>query len=206
MITRYGFMWDAANASAFAWWEPYNALYDGYRASTSFNLSTGYNYGMEFIVDWQIFQWWKINVSVNLYESTIEGTALLGNQDKSSFQASGKFSSYMSLPDDWTIQLSGQYWAPWLDLQTEMDASYWVDLAVKKDVFNKRGTINLRVSDMFCTGGWGHRTYDSQMNRVVKAKRLSPTVTLGFSWKINNGLKQKPQQQEEEGADESTVY
>ena len=44
------------------------------------------------------------------------------------------------------------------------------------------------------------------MNRVVKAKRLSPTVTLGFSWKINNGLKQKPQQQEEEGGDESTIY
>lgn len=206
MITRYGFMWCADSAEKYAWWEPYNALYDGYRASTSFNLSTGYNYGLEFIVDWQILQWWKINVSVNLYESTIEGTALLNNQDKSSFQASGKFSSYMNLPDDWTIQLSGQYWAPWLDLQTEMDANYWVDLAVKKDVLQRRGTVSLRVSDVLCTGGWGHRTYDDQMNRVVKAKRLSPTVTIGFSWKINNGLKQKPQQQEEEGADESTIY
>ena len=206
MITRYGFMWDATNVNDYAWWEPYTALYDGYRASTSFNLSKGYNYGMEFIVDWQILQWWKINVSVNLYESTIEGTSLLGNKDKSSFQASGKFSSYMNLPHDWTIQLSGQYWAPWLDLQTEMDANYWLDLAVKKDVLQKRGTISLRVSDVLCTGGWGHRTYDDQMNRVMKAKRLSPTVTLGFSWKINNGLKQRPQQMEEEGADESTIY
>ncbi len=206
MITRYGFMWCADSAAYYAWWEPYNTQYDGYRASTSFNLSTGYNYGLEFIFDWQILQWWKINVSVNLYESTIEGTALLGNKDKSSFQASGKFSSYMNLPNDWTIQLSGQYWAPWLDLQTEMEANYWVDLAVKKDVFNKRGTINLRVSDVLCTGGWGHKTYDAQMNRVVSAKRLSPTVTLGFSWKINNGLKQRVQQQEEEGADESTIY
>ena len=206
MITRYGFMWCADSADKYAWWEPYNALYDGYRASTSFNLSTGYNYGLEFIVDWQIFQWWKINVSVNLYESTIEGTELLNNQDKSSFQASGKFSSYMNLPGDWTIQISGQYWAPWLDLQTEMDANYWVDLAVKKDILQHRGTISLRVSDVLCTGGWGHRTYDNQMNRVVKAKRLSPTVTLGFSWKINNGLKQRQQQSEEDGADESTIY
>ena len=157
-------------------------------------------------LDYQIFQWWKINVSVNLYQNHIEGTELLNNKDKSSFQASGKFSSYMNLPNDWTIQLSGQYWAPWLDLQTEMDANYWVDLAVKKDIFNRRGTVNLRISDVLCTGGWGHRTYDNQMNRVVKAKRLSPTITLGFSWKINNGLKQKPQQQEEEGSDESTIY
>jgi outer membrane receptor protein involved in Fe transport len=206
MITRYGFTWCADSVARYAWWEPYNPQYDGYRASTSFNLSTGYNYGMEFIFDWQVFQWWKINVSLNVYQSHIEGTELLHNQSTSSFQASGKFSSFMTLPDDWTIQLSGQYWAPWLDLQTQMDPSYWVDLAVKKDVFNKCGTINLRVSDVLCTGGWGHTTYSQTFNRVVKAKRLSPTITLGFSWKINNGLKQKPQQQEEDGADESTVY
>ena len=206
MITRYGFMWCADSAAKYAWWEPYNSQYDGYRASTSFNLSTGYNYGMEFIVDWQILSWWKINVSVNLYQNHITGTELLNNQDKESFQASGKFTSFMTLPKDWTIQISGQYWAPWLDLQTEMKANYWVDLAVKKDVLQKRGTVNLRVSDVLCTGGWGHTTYDAQMNRVVSAKRLSPTITLGFSWKINNGLKQRQQQSEEEGADESTIY
>ena len=206
MITRYGFTWCADSVARYAWWEPYNPQYDNYRASTSFNLNTGYNYGMEFIFDWQIFQWWKINVSINLYQSYIEGDTLLNGQSASSFQASGKFSSFMSLPKDWTVQLSGQYWAPWLDLQTQMDPSYWVDLAVKKDVFDKRGTINLRVSDMLCTGGWGHTTYSQTFNRVVKAKRLSPVVTVGFSWKINNGLKQKQQQESEEGGDESTVY
>lgn len=208
MITRYGFMWCADSVAKYAWWEPYNSQYDGFRASTSFNLNTGYNYGLEFIVDYQIFNWWKVNFNINFYQSHIEGSALLNNQSKESFQASGKFSSFMTLPNDWTIQLSGQYWAPWLDLQTEMDASYWVDLAVKKDVLQKRGTVSLRVSDVLCTGGWGHTTYDAQMNRVVKAKRLSPTITLGFSYKINNGLKQQRQQQTEDegGADESTIY
>ena len=205
MITHYGFTWCADSVAHYAWWEPYNSQYDGYRASTRLNLSTGYNYGMEFIVDWQPFQWWKLNFSLNLYQSHIEGSELLNNQSSESFQASGKFSSFMTLPKDWTIQLSGQYWAPWLDLQTQMDPSYWVDLAVKKDVFNKRGTVNLRVSDVLCTGGWGHTTYSNTFNRIVKAKRLSPVVTVGFSWKINNGLKQRVQQ-EEDGGDDSVVY
>ena len=206
MITHYGFMWTPENVARYAPWEPYNSQYDGYRASTRFNLSTGYNYGLEFIVDWQPFNWWKLNVNVNLYQSHIEGTELLDNRNMQSFQASGKFSSFMTLPKDWTVQLSGQYWAPWLDLQTQMEPNYWLDLAVKKDVLQKRGTLNLRVSDVLCTGGWGHTTRDELMNRVVKAKRLSPTVTLGFSYKINNGLKQRQQQQEEDGADESTIY
>ena len=206
MMTRYGYVWDSSSAAHYSWWEPYNPEYDGYWASTWQNLASGYNYGLEFIVDWQVFKWWKLNVSVNLYQNRIEGTALLNNEDKESFQASGKVNSFMTLPDDWTIQLSGQYWAPWLDLQTDMDASYWIDLAVKKDVFDRRGTVSLRVGDVLCTGGWGHTTHNEQLNRVVKSRRLSPNVTLGFSWKINNGLKQKPHQMEEEGGDDSTIY
>ena len=207
MMTRYGFMWDETTAAHYSPWIPYNPEYDGYWASTWQNLNTGLNYGMEFIFDYQLTKWWKINVSLNLYESRIEGTELLNNEDKNAFLWSGKFSSYMNLPKSWTVQLSGQYRAPWLDLQTQMYASYWVDLAVKKDVLNKRGTINLRVSDVLCTGGWGHETYTDQMNRVVRSKRLSPYVTIGFSYKINNGLKMnKKEQMEMEGGDESMIY
>jgi hypothetical protein len=208
MMTRYGFVWDAASAEHYSPWMPYNPEYDGYWASTWQNLSTGLNYGLEFIVDYQITKWWKVNASINLYNSKIEGTELLNNESYEDFLWSGKLSSYMTLPKNWTVQLSGQYRAPWLDLQTRMYASYWVDLAMKKDVLNKRGTISIRVSDVLCTGGWGHETYTEQMNRISSSKRLSPYVTVGFSYKINNGLKMNKRQQEnmETEADESMVY
>lgn len=209
MITWYGFVWDSSSAAHYSWWEPYNSDYDGYWASAPQNLNRGYNYGMEFIVDWQAFKWWKLNVSVNLYKNRIEGTDLLDNKSSEAFQASGKFNSFMTLPGDWTIQFSGQYWAPWLDLQTRMYGNYWFDLAVKKDVLQKRGTINLRVGDLFCTGGWGHETFTNQLSRVSRSKRLSPTVTLGFTYKINNGLKQqKPDSPviEDEGESEGGGY
>ena len=207
MMTRYGFVWDSVSRKRYSWWMPYNAEYDGYWASTWQNLSRGYNYGLELIVDWQVLKWWKMNVSVNLYQSTIEGTDLLDNKETSAFQASGKFSSFMTLPKDWTVQLSGQYFAPWLDLQTTMMSSMWVDLAVKKDVLQRRGTVNLRIGDMFATGGWGHTTHTAQLNRVVRSRRLSPTVTVGFTYKINNGLKQR--QQRDQGDDDEgseTLY
>ena len=196
MMTRYGFVWDSASANHYSPWMPYNFEYDGYWASTWQNLNSGVNYGLEFIVDYQITKWWKINASINLYNSKIEGTELLNNESYEDFLWSGKLSSYMTLPKNWTVQLSGQYRAPWLDLQTRMYASYWFDLAMKKDVLNKRGTISIRISDVFCTGGWGHETYTAQMNRISSSKRLSPYVTIGFSYKINNGLKMNKRQQE----------
>ncbi|MBQ7061834.1 MAG: TonB-dependent receptor [Bacteroidales bacterium] len=203
MMTWYGFVWDSASAAHYSWWEPYNSEYDGYWASTPQNLSNGLNYGIEFIVDWQVTKWWKLNVSLNLYKNRIEGTELLDNKTTEAFQASGKFNSFMTLPGDWTIQFSGQYFAPWLDLQTKMYASYWCDLAVKKDILQKRATVNLRVGDLFCTGGWGHETFNEQMNRVMRSKRLSPTVTIGFSYKIGRGLKQqRPDGQDMDDASE----
>lgn len=193
MITWYGFVWDSASAAHYSWWEPYNSDYDGYWASAPQNLNRGLNYGLEFIVDWQVTKWWKLNVSINAYKNKIEGTELLDNKSTDAFQASGKFNSFMTLPKDWTIQFSGQYWAPWLDLQTKMYGNYWFDLAVKKDVLQKRGTVNLRVGDLLCTGGWGHETFTAQLNRITRSKRLSPTVTVGFTYKIGSGLKQQRQ-------------
>ncbi|MBR4649332.1 MAG: TonB-dependent receptor [Bacteroidaceae bacterium] len=205
-ITWYGVYGDSASVAQYAWWEPYNSDYEGYWAAGPQNLANSYNYGLEFIFDWQMTSWWKMNVSLNLYNERIEGTSLLNGDTKELFQASGKLNSFMTLPHDWTLQLSGQYRAPGLDLQARLDPSYWFDLAVKKDILQQRGTINLRVSDFLCTGGWGHFTDNEELYRVVKNHRLSPMVTIGFSWKINNGLKQKPQQQEDEGGDESAIY
>ncbi len=204
MMTRYGFIWSQESAEYYSPWIPYSSEYDGYWASTWQNLSTGTNYGLEFIVDQQITKWWKINVSANLYQSHIEGTELLDNQTTNAFLWNGKFNSYMTLPKNWTIQLSGQYRAPFLDLQTKMKASYWFDLAVKKDVLKKRGTINIRIGDIFGTGGFGHYTETDQMIRDVTRKRISPTITVGFSYKINNGIRPSRKKNVETESEESS--
>ena len=91
MITWYGFVWDSLSVMRYAWWEPYSSQYDGYWASAPQNLANSYNYGMEFIFDWQITKWWKVNVSLNLFNERIEGTELLNNNSKEAFQAQSHF-------------------------------------------------------------------------------------------------------------------
>ena len=189
MMTRYGFVWDSASARYYSPWMAYSSEYDGYWASTWQNLYKGINLGLEFIIDQQVTSWWKVNLSINAYNSYIEGDSLLSSISNNTFRVDSKLNSYMTLPNDWTVQLSGQYRSPFNDLQTTMHASYWFDLAVKKDVLQRQGTISLRVSDLFCTGGWGHSTHNDQLDREFRARRISPVITLGFSYKINNGLK-----------------
>lgn len=189
-MTYYGFVWDAASVARYAWWMPYNPEYDGYWAATAQNLNREMSYGLELIADWQVTQWWKINVSGNLFYDRIEGTQLLSNEDRNTFRGNCKFSTFLTLPKDWSVQLSGEYESPFWDLQTKMYGHYWFDMAVKKDLWQKRLSLNIRLSDIFCTAGWGHETYNEQMNRVMHSRRLSPMLTIGFTYKINNGLKQ----------------
>ena len=54
--------------------------------------------------------------------------------------------------------------------------------------------------------GWGHISDGPQLYRLVKDHRLSPTLTIGFSYKINNGLNQQPQLQESDEAASESIY
>lgn len=63
--------------------------------------------------------------------------------------------------------------------------------------------LNLQDSTL---RGWGHISDGPQLYRFVKNHRLSPTLTIGFSYKINNGLKQQPQLQESDEAASESIY
>lgn len=204
-MTMYGFVWDSNTVNQYAYWMIYNPDYDGYWASTWQNLNKGINYGLEVILDQQILKWWKVNLSVNLYGEYIEAPAKFNLKSQNSLRVSGKLSSYMNLPKDWAIQFSGQFRPGFTDLQTTMKSSFWFDLAVKKDVLKRQGTVNLRISDVFCTSGFGHDTHNDQLRRYFRGNRIAPTITLGFTYKINNGLKQEKKQEQRTDDDNYNV-
>ena len=54
--------------------------------------------------------------------------------------------------------------------------------------------------------GWRHISDGPQLYRFVKDHRLSPTLTIGFSYKINNGRKQQPRPQESDEAASESIY
>lgn len=198
MVTHYGFIWSQESAAHYAPWMVYDPAYDGYWASTPQNLAQGVNSGLELILDHQPAKWCKFNLSINLFQNHIEATELIQGLSQDALRCDLKFTSFMALPHDFTIQLSAQYRSPSNDLQTFSHSSYWADLAVKKDILAKRATLSLRVADLLCTASWGHLTDDQGLYRTVEGRRLSPHVSLGFTYKINKGLQQNSQSSDED--------
>ncbi len=179
-INRFSFLWNEQNA------EMYGFEWDGDTsnsriARTSMNFSTSQSYGAEIIIDQQITKWWKINLSINLYQSVLNAD----EQTKSGFTGNAKFNSNMNFAHDISLQISGQYRAPSVTFQGKMYDSFWIDIAAKKDIWKKKGNISIRLSDALGTGRFKFYSEGTGFSSTSESYRYAPVLVLGFTYKIN---------------------
>lgn len=206
-MTRFQFLWNETNANYYgfdwAWDAAGNEDDNSLTAQTFVNLAHSSNYGLEVIVDRDITDWWKANLSMNFYGAYQDGTAL--NYDKTtSFNFNAKLNTTISLPKNFTIQLSGRYFAPRENIQGRDNARYDVDIAIKKSLWNKQANIGLNFRDVFDTrGGMGY-AYTDQYVSFTKRHPYSRSVRLSFSYnfgKTANMKRNKVKPQQSSGQD-----
>ena len=76
--------------------------------------------------------------------------------------------------------------------QGETKEMYWVDLGARINVLNKKGTITVRVSDIFNTQKMKYSSWDTNFYSYNESWRDSRVVFVGFSYRINN-YKMRPE-------------
>lgn len=202
-ITRFNFLWTAANANKYG----FNWVMDvagdevdkGKLAQTSLNIAQSSNYGLELIIDQQITKWWKINLSGNLFGNYSDAKVINGTTINS-LNWDAKINSTMNLPKEWTIQISGQYYAPRATIQGDMKEQYFADLAIKKNILNKKGTLSLSYRDMFGTRSRVSRTLTEDYFLYSYNRQYGQSISINFSYRFgqNDFQKQKRKKQEQE--------
>ena len=184
-MTRFQFLWNEENAHKYgfdwAWESASNDEANSVTAQTFVNLSKSSNYGLEVIVDRDMTDWWRANLSMNFYGSYEDGTSL-GYDEVTAFNFSAKLNTTFTLPKNFTIQLSGRYNAPRKTIQGKDDARYAVDLAIRKSLLDKRLSLALNFRDIFDThGGFGY-AYTDQYVSFTKRHPYSRSVNLSVSY------------------------
>lgn len=205
-MTRFQFLWNEENARYydFLWaWASASNEGENVTAQTFVNLAHSSNYGLEVIVDRDITDWWKANLSMNFYGSYQDGSAL--NYDKTtSFNFDAKLNTTITLPKNFTIQVSGRYYAPRKNIQGRDNARYDVDLAIRKSLWNKQANIGLNFRDVFDSrGGFGY-AYTDQYVSFTKRHPYSRSIRLSFSYnfgKTANMKRNKVKPQQSSGSD-----
>lgn len=202
-MERFEFLWNQANCSAYgfdwAWDIAGGESNSGRTAQTYVNLAHCYNYGLELIIDYQLFSWWKTNISSNFFAQEEDGSGLNYSNVKS-FNWNTKLTSTMTLPKEWTIQLSGQYYAPTKTIQGRNEANYFADIAIRKNILHKQGTIALNFRDMFNTRAHDGYVYTDQYYAYNHRKPYSQAISVSFSYRFGQttNMKKKVQKQQQD--------
>jgi outer membrane cobalamin receptor len=149
------------------------------------NLSTEHSYGLEFIVSADPYKWWKLNGSANFFRSIVDGGNLDQQLQADTYSWFGRINSRIDLPYNVDFQLMFNYRAPYQTTQGRRNAYSYLDLALTRDVLHDRGTLSLRVSDLFNSRRYGGTTTGENFYIEQEYRRQVRQVTLGFSYRLN---------------------
>ena len=158
----------------------------GIQNMTFDNISSGTSYGLEFIFAHDITKWWKINTTFSYFRTIMKGTEEGEELTNSNYSWTAKLNSTVTVLKNLDIQVMGNYRAPMIQLQGTMQAMYFADLAMKKDILKKKASISLRFSDIFNTQQFNMKRSGTNYTIDMKRGRDSRGIFLGFTYKVGS--------------------
>ena len=169
---------------------------EGIAMSTFRNIDMSENLGLEGVFTQTIAPWWRFNASGS-YFSTKLIAADLDQKASEGNSWSARATSTWSIGRNLEIQMNGNYRSPSISVggsmrfwqtgggQGRTEEMYWVDLGMRLNVLNRKGTVTLRVSDIFNTQKFRSETWGPNFTSNIERTRESRVVYLGFSYRIN---------------------
>lgn len=165
--------------------------------STYINLSRYESFGIEGVVTQKITPWWSVNANYSYYATKLYGDVVSGADQGNAWLT--KLTSFFNIGKSITLQVNANYRSPVLSAagtgrgfhgiggaQGETKEIYWVDFGAKVNVLNRRGTISVRVSDLFETRKFRLDSWDTNFTSYSERWHDSRMVYVGFSYRINN--------------------
>lgn len=195
-------------------------LPNGATFSTYDNVAKGISYGIEFIVNSPVAEWWRLNTNLSFFKSKVDDNGIIGlNQQSNSWTA--KLNSNMTLMDGLQLQIMGNYNSPTvlismgnnggfgfggMGAQTKLEAQYFMDLILRKDIMNGKLSFNLRVTDLFNSRKFNSQTTGLGFVSLNDQKFDSRVVYFGVSYRLDGKRnfedEQGQKKMNEEGFDE----
>ncbi len=148
------------------------------------NLNNYYNTSATAVLPIEIAKWWKTNTSLTGYYGQFKSPYQGGEIDQSQFTFQGNTTFTFTLPKDFAIELSGRYMSKSVYGMAYMNARGSIDVGAQKQLFNKKATLKLSVSDIFNLQENSYTSQYENVNLIGKQHYDSRRVSLTFTWRF----------------------
>ncbi len=171
--------------------------------TTRLNVGQETNYGLEAVASAPVTSRWKVSLNASAFRRIIKGSAPTNlDFNNSNFVYTSRLNTTVSPTRLLDLQLSANYRSPVVSAQGQRLTQFSADLAAKYTVLKEKGSLTLRVSDIFNTLQFNFNAYGTGFESVSRNKRESRIGYLGFSYRFGRASTAPRPKRREEPADE----
>lgn len=151
------------------------------------NVAKTYNLGTELSAGIPIAQWFRIDPSVNLYQTGIEGSVLDSKTDRSEFLWSSRLRTTLYFSAATRFQFNLFYNAKQVTLQGDIDPIVNVSASLRQELFDKKLILTATAQNIFNSGKFKMVTKSNAGTDVfLTARPEAPVFNLTLSYNFNN--------------------
>lgn len=151
-----------------------------------FNISKSSNYGLEVVGTLNPTTWLRTNANVSFYRAVNNPLPEFGIEGSDRFSWTARLNMTFNVWKDGSFQLIGNYNSPRREVQELDEARYFADASFRQDLFKKKLSVSLRLTDIFNTRSWDETTFGRDFTTVSSRRHESRVLYLGLQYQINN--------------------
>ena len=163
------------------------------------NLSTQQSAGLELIYSQQIKKILTVNLSGNIFYDEIDASNLGYAGKKSIISESVKLGTNINITPSTMLQLNATYVSPTLTPQGKYLSTAGLSLGFRQDLFKKKASLLLSVSDVFNSLRWTSEIDTPELYQRTSGKRKSQIIYIGFTYKLGRANKKAEEIRFDEG-------
>ena len=158
---------------------------------TPINLASNKQIGLELNANFNQSKNWRLNGSLNFYESETLGEYMGIVYDSKNLTWSGRISNNLKLFSSVDWQTSFRYRAPQKTAVNERKASIYSNTAFSKDLLKDKITLTFKVNDIFETGKWRIESFNENYRSYSESNwRGGRTLELNLIYRFNQKKKE----------------
>ncbi len=166
---------------------------------TFVNYGKTKSYGGELLANINPVKFWSLNGTFSYYRREVDATNISSNFSNNGSVWSARFLSTLMLPMDFSLGISYFYSGKRIVAQGYFEPFQSLDASLKKDFFDKKLSLTLKVSDIMDNLAFKGVFNDVTFSETLKRKRDSRTFFLNITY--NFGERDKKQQDRRKNKD-----
>lgn len=160
------------------------------------NIGQDFSLGTEVMANLNIYKWWNLNLSGNVFYYEIISDKYASNNTVT--WRTRLNNTFRIKKSGTVIQFGGNYSGPSITSQGKHYGSFMANIGVKQDFLDRKLSVSLNLRDVFATGKWKNETITDKFYSFSEHKRKSPTFNISITYKINDFKVRKDRNSEDD--------